>query len=166
MFADGSFVVVIPWFLIPGRPYPIQIYLHACSLYSSNPEIGQRGAAQATRDEFNLKHFSHSTVSRSFKSFEQTQKQSLEHRFGEEVKVCGISIPNHAYAAENAKIKSDEVPDTVKRFPYAADTTMRRQKMAVFLQEFLCCAKKEENIEAASRQFVESWHKKTNQLLL
>lgn len=166
MFADGNYVVVIPWFLIPGRPYPIQIYLFACSFYSSNQDIGQRGAAQATRDEFKLKYFSYSTVSRSFKAFEQTIKQSLEHRFGEEVKVCGTEIPNNADAVEKIKVKNDEAPNIVKSFPCAVDMTVRRKKMAVFFQEFLYCAKKEENIETASRQFVESWHKKTKKLLL
>jgi len=167
-FTDGSEVVIIPWFLIPGRPYPIQIYLYACKLYSSNPDIGQRGAAESTRTKFKLKTFSHSTVSRSFRTFEQSQKQSLEQRFGEELKICGAEIKNLVAAA--TKIEEDneqrnEAPPDAKHFPSIKDTAVRREKMAVFLQEFDCHSK-ETNIEIAGRQFVETWHKRTLRLLL
>ena len=65
---DGSSVVYVPWFLIIGRPYPIQVYLYACDLYSSEQGYGQREVAKATREKFKLKTFSHSTVCRSFKT--------------------------------------------------------------------------------------------------
>ena len=61
--------VLIPEFLIPGRPYPLYIYLYAIDLYSSNPEMGQREAAEKTRKRFGLTTFSHTTLGRALKRF-------------------------------------------------------------------------------------------------
>ena len=165
IFADGTYVLVIPWYLIPGRAYPIQVYLYACGLYSSNPDLGQRGAAKATRTEFGLAKFSHSTVSRSFKSFEQARKKALESRFGEELKPCCPQSPMPIGVVTNSDAKNDEAAHTLKRFPSVMDTAERRKEMAVFLQRFLS-ASKEGDIETAGRQFVKYWHKKTQRLLL
>ena len=164
-FADGTDVVVIPWFLIPGRPYPIQVYLHACGLYSSNPEMGQRGVAEATRIKFKLDTFSHSTVSRSFRSFEQAHKQSLENKYGEEVKASGAGSPKLVGAAAKACANPEEGAHPDKRFPAAGDTAARREEMAKFFPKFPCDTKTG-SIEAISRQFVENWHKKSVVLLI
>lgn len=161
-FADGSFIVVIPWFLIPGRPYPVQIYMHACGLYSANPAMGQRAAAKATRAEFGLEKFSHSTVSRSFRAFEQSRKQGLAQRFGEEVGDGG-TVRQHLVAA--AVKGQDEASETKGRFPSLNSTSKRRDEMEGFLLEFLRDCKKM-NIEASSRRYVEKWNKKTGRLLL
>jgi len=64
-------IVIIPEFLIPGRPYPVEVYLYAIDLYSSNPELGQRAAAEATRKHFGLATFSHTTLGRAMKRFVQ-----------------------------------------------------------------------------------------------
>jgi len=165
IFADESDVIVIPWYLILGRPYPIQIYLYACGVYSSNPDMGQRGAAAATRKEFNLKKFSHSTVSRSFKALEARREQELKRRFGDELKVSGKGNAHLVAAAEKRVFKRRETTDTTRRFPTAADTCRRREGMAVFLRDFLDACKKA-SIEAAARLFVESWNKKARRLLL
>jgi len=158
-------VLVIPWFLIPGRAYPIQVYLYACGLYSSSPNLGQRGVAKATRAIFRLGKFSHSTVSRSFKAFEQSRKKALGQRFGEELEVSYDETSTLANAAADSGDKNDEAAHTLKRFPSVMDTAERRKEMAVFLQRFLS-ASKEGDIEAAGRQFVKYWHKKTQRLLL
>jgi len=166
--ADGRDVTVIPWYLIPGRPYPIQVYLYACSLYSTNPGIGQRGAAEATRAKFKLESFSHSTVSRSFRALEYAQKLSLDNRFGEEVKVFGAGSGNIVVRAAKTCAKSNSVPNCIKSFPSAADTAKRRGKMAVFFRGVNSVVDEVniKAIEAAGRQFVEDWHEKTGRLLL
>ena len=164
-FADGNYVIVIPWYLIPGRPYPVQVYLHACSVYSTTPEQGQRGAASATRKEFNLKKFSYSTVSRSFRDLETRREQELKRRFGEELKVCGEVNTSLIGSAEKGKFKSREEPNIAGRFPTISDTGSRRKEMAAFLRGFIDTGKKV-NIEAAAHQFVENWNKKMRRLLL
>jgi hypothetical protein len=165
VFADKTSVTVIPWFLIPGRPYPLQVYIYACGIYSSSPEMGQRGAAKATRAKFKLETFSHSTVSRSFRSLERSQEQALDSRFGEEFKPCGRQRPTIVGAAAKAGAKRDAPGDAGKRFPSAADTAKRREGMASFLMAYLRPAKSE-GIEAASRQFVKEWNEKAMRLLL
>jgi hypothetical protein len=159
--------------LIPGRPYPIQIYLHVCNLYSANPDIGQRGAAEATRVKFKLEKFSHSTVSRSFKAFEQAREQELERRFGEEAKaaeagspgLAGAGSPDLAGAASSGGAGTGEAPGAAGRFPSVARTAARRKEMAFFFQGY-CRALEGDGIEAASRGFVKGWYAKTNRLLL
>jgi len=164
-FAGGGFVVVIPWFLVPGRPYPVQVYLYACGLYSANPAMGQRAAAKATCDEFNLEKFSHSTVSRSFRGLEARHKQELERRFGEELTLCGAVNASLVAAGAKSEPKGREAQNTAGRFPTVADTARRREGMAAFLRGFLDDCKKA-SIEAAARLFVESWNKKARRLLL
>ena len=62
-------VVLIPEFLVPGRPYPVYIYVYAICLYTDMPEKGQRWAAEATRKRFGLTSFAHTTLGRALKSF-------------------------------------------------------------------------------------------------
>jgi hypothetical protein len=135
-------------------------------LYSSNPETSQRKAAEATRAKFKLEKFSHSTVSRSFKTLEQTQKEALEGRFGEELKP-----PNHS---QNLPLVSKQTTSGVKKenqqtiekcFPTVKETACRRKEMLGFLRDFIFASKKG-SIEAATCQFVKYWHEKTQRLLL
>jgi hypothetical protein len=164
-FAGGAHVTVIPWFLIPGRPYPIQVYLYACALYSANPEIGQRGAAKATREKFRLGKFSHSTVCRSFKSFEEARKQALEKKFGEEFTAFGPVPKNLVGAAAKARVKEGEAKVSERRFPTAAGTLARREAMRPFFPKFPCGAARAA-VESASSVFAKGWHEKTRRLLL
>jgi len=170
--ADETEVTVIPWYLIIGRPYPLQVYQFACSYYSANPGVGQRGAAAATREKFNLRTFSHSTVSRSFKSFEKSRKAALEKKYGEEI-IIGATEEKViiSVAAKGASIKgaartvAEKKPHTRKRFPTAGDTAERRKAMAGFLPKFQKGAKRID-IEAAGCQFAKDWNEKNRRLLL
>jgi len=65
-----SKTLVIPEFLIPSRPYPIYVYIYGMVLYSSNPAMGQREAAERTRKRFDLTTFSHTTLGRAMKRLE------------------------------------------------------------------------------------------------
>jgi hypothetical protein len=62
-------IVLIPEFLLPGRPYPVYVYMYAIDLYSGAPEKGQRWAAEETRKQFGLESFAHTTLGRALKSF-------------------------------------------------------------------------------------------------
>ena len=162
-----------PWYLIRGRPYPVQIYQFACSYYSSNPEVGQRGAAKATRAKFNLETFSHTTVGRSFRSLESAQKAALQNKLGEEIKIANAECVKIITAARNTAIiaAEDTCGDTgdnsnvERRFPTKSDTANRRKVMAGFLPKFENNAKITD-IEAAGCQFVKNWHEKSRRLLL
>jgi len=164
IFSDGTYVTVVPYFLIPGRRYPIQVFLYASGLYSTDPKIGQRGAAKATCAKFGLKSFSHSTVCRSFKAFEETQRQALERRFGEEAKDPADGA-NPAAAAAGSGGEKGGGPGSAKRFPTAMDTGARRKGMAEFLRKYLI-ASECGDFETAARDYVRYWHEKTQGLLL
>jgi hypothetical protein len=66
----GIEYLVVPKLLIPGRPYPVYVYLYGIILYSTNPKMGQRAAAEKTRKRFNLDTFSHTTLGRAMKRLE------------------------------------------------------------------------------------------------
>jgi len=127
--------------------------------------MGQRGAAEATRMKFKLETFSHSTVSRSFRSFEQARKHSLEKKYGAEISALGAERPMLVDAA--AKIDANEAKEgkPEKLFPMAIDTVNRREWMRGFFHEFPSVASRAD-IEKSSIRFVEKWHKKTGRLLL
>jgi hypothetical protein len=163
---DGASVVVIPWYLICGCPYPIQVYLYACDIYSANPDYGQRKVAAATKSKFKLKKFSHSTVCRSFKKIEQFQKQALERRFGEEFKANNDKSQTQTNTPIEMFTESQGESCDVRRFPSVKDTAKRREQMAKFLQAFHNAAIKEDNIEAAGQLFVKHWYDKTRRLLI
>jgi len=67
---DADKYIIIPEFLIPRRPYPIYVYIYGMVLYSSNPKMGQREAAEKTRKRFGLTTFSHTTLGRAMKKLE------------------------------------------------------------------------------------------------
>jgi hypothetical protein len=169
--SDESEIIVIPWYLIPGRPYPIQVYLFACSYYCANPAIGQRGAAETTRIKFNLKTFSHSTISRSFRLLEHAQQVSLENRYGKEIKIIGaenittVSTSPKVNVNKDESIKTERRLQLVKRFPSVADTASRRKVMNGFLPKLHKNANITD-IEAAGCRFVKNWHNKSGRLLL
>jgi hypothetical protein len=79
-FRDGSNgsmpIVIIPDFLVPGRPYPVYVYLFAIDLYCQNSQMGQRAAAKATKEHFGLATFAHTTLGRAMKSFVSTNLKS------------------------------------------------------------------------------------------
>jgi uncharacterized low-complexity protein len=130
--------------------------------------MGQRGAAKATREKFKLEAFSHSTVSRSFRAFEEAQKMALESRFGEELKVSAIERAAPVGTAKRASAKRAEAAHPEGAFPSVMDTAARRKEMAGFFGEFFCAAKEGDvkAVEAAGRQFTKKWHEKTGRLLL
>jgi len=127
--------------------------------------MGQRGVAKATKAEFKLETFSHSTVCRSFRAFEETRKQSLERRFGKELEFHDTQGQMNSKETEESRTKGDETQTSKRRFPSVADTAARRKGMAEFLKKFLCAAQ-ESNIETASQQFVKYWYEETEKLLI
>ena len=112
-------ILIIPEFLVPGRPYPIYVYLYAIYLYSSDPEKGQRQAAEETRKLFGLTTFAHTTLGRALKSFICVIEKCAE-------------TPNEANdetaVEENAK---------ASEFPTVKATETLRKKAASFLRNIL-----------------------------
>jgi hypothetical protein len=106
--------LIVPEFLIPGRPYPIYVYLHAIVLYSSNPTMGQRKAAEITRKRFGLETFSHTTLGRAMKKMEVFINENQPER----------------------EIEAKEPPQpSAKCFPTAESTGERRTTVLSYLKE-------------------------------
>jgi hypothetical protein len=158
-------VVITPEFLLSRRPYPLYVYLYAIELYSNNPKMGQRKAAEITRKVFGLSTFAHTTLGRALKVFvrnaEEAEKSS-EERFGE--------IPEEASKAVAAQDKScaaGQDGDTVNQsvFPTIQATALWRKRAAQVLGDNINTATLHQIIERylalAMRYFLQS-----NRLLL
>ena len=70
-------IVILPEFVSPHRPYPIYVYIFAVGIYELNPGIPQRAVASLTRKQFGLETFSHSTVCRVRKHFQEIVRDML-----------------------------------------------------------------------------------------
>jgi len=126
--------------------------------------MGQRGVAEATRTKFKLETFSHSTVSRSFRAFEEAREQALENKYGGNAGAFSEATPPISAAAK-VTARNDNGKQSGKRFRTVTDTLLRRDGMRGFLPKFHRTSKTCD-IESISKRFVEIWHKKTRRLLL
>jgi hypothetical protein len=168
-------IVVVPMFLIPRRPYPVQVYLRAIDLYSNNPGMGQRKAAEMTRKLFGLSHFAHTTLGRALKVFvrqiEETTSASDECD-APEIGKCRENGQSEAVKedviqqANNEKQEGEKTDEREQiHFPTTQATADWRKRAASFL---------EGNIRFTTlRQFVEDcfklakkWFKKYCRFLL
>ena len=113
---DGILYLIVPEFMIPGRPYPIYVYIYAIMLYSSNPKMGQREAAEKTGKRFGIEKFSHSTVCRAMKRLEAL-----------------IKTDRNEPEPDN-ETKEPQQPDA-GRFPSVEDTAKRRDTVLSYLNE-------------------------------
>jgi hypothetical protein len=114
-FRNGTeSIVLVPEFLVPGRTYPVYVYMYAIDLYSKAPEKGQRWAAEETRKQFGLVSFAHTTLGRALKAF------------------IGIIGENAMTSDETAT----EAPESDKKnsFPTVHSTAPLRKKAALFFQ--------------------------------
>jgi len=112
-------VVILPDFVVPGRRYPVYVYLYAIDLYSANPDKGQRWAAAATRRYFGLTTFAHTTLGRALKAFVRNTEDE--------------AADEDAFAEGSTAAKAAE-------FPTAQATGLLRKKAARFFQGRLATA--------------------------
>ena len=67
-------ISIIPWFILPGRPYPVFLYAYAIWHYNETGQKSQRESAAAAGRVFGASRMNKSTVCRSIKA--------MEHLFG------------------------------------------------------------------------------------
>lgn len=67
----GVSISLMPWFMLPGRPYPVFTYFYALWHYANSQQKSMRLSAMVTEEIFGIKGFSKSTISRSMKIMEQ-----------------------------------------------------------------------------------------------
>jgi len=63
----GVRLSLIPWFMLPGRPYPIFVYLYAICHYNNSVQKSMMLSALATKQLYKISGFSKSTISRAIK---------------------------------------------------------------------------------------------------
>ena len=159
---DGSSVVIIPDYLLPGRKYPVFVYVYAIILYSSKHEMSQRAVAESIREKFGLPTFSHSTVGRIFKSFELSIKKASDV-----LSTCGNGTDDSAPIGEDTVNDAvpDNQPEQKHRFPSAHDTVGRRKSMMAFIKSIVVEVELD-LIAEVSRTIVRYWFDKNKRLLI
>jgi len=68
--AGSKKVLLIPWFTLPGRPYPVFAYIYAIWHYNVSEKKSQRLSAAAAGKVFGIDSFNKSTVCRNIKAME------------------------------------------------------------------------------------------------
>ena len=126
---DVERIVIIPEYLLPGRHYPVYIYLYAIDLYSRNSKMGQREAAAKTRNFFGLETFAHTTLGRALKDFVLKNDDVLKTK--DEAGTCQqektASESEKACGAEKTVVKSPNIP--------SIDATAENRRRALLLLE-------------------------------
>ena len=113
---EDRFYLIVPEFLIPGRRYPIYVYIYAIATYCLNPTMGQRETAKRTRERFGLKTFSHTTLGRALKRLEQL-------------------IREYTTETEDTEAADASTEAEGKKFPSTVQTKDRRETVAAYLME-------------------------------
>jgi len=67
----GMEISLIPWFMLPGKPYPIFVYVYAIWHYINSEQKSMRLSAAATGAVFKIIGFNKSTLCRSIKTMGQ-----------------------------------------------------------------------------------------------
>jgi len=68
--SSGMGISLIPWFMLPGRPYPVFVYIYAIWHYHVTGKKSLSRSAAAAGKVFGVNGLNKSTVSRSIKAFE------------------------------------------------------------------------------------------------
>jgi hypothetical protein len=137
-------IVIIPEFIVPGRPYPVYVYLYAIDIYSSDPGKGQRRAAEETRKFFGLMTFAHTTLGRALRSFIRV------------INECTYT-PNEA--SDETSIDEERISS---EFPTVQATATLRKKAARYLRSKLVKTEQQQAVifccEMAGKWFIKYGH--------
>ena len=119
--------VIIPEFIIPGRPYPIYIYLFAIVTYCLNPWMGQREAAKRTRERFGLETFSHTTLGRAMKKLEKLINEYEDEPQVKETPIKDGDVAAGAFpSVEQIKGRKEKVASYLKKAS-AEDSSLEQE---------------------------------------
>ena len=151
---DIETIVVIPEFLIPGRPYLIEIYLYSIDIYSMSPEKGQRWAAESTRKKFGLTTFSHTTLGRALKRLAMRLEEAVPLNSGEEKEATS---PDDCPRSELELKRSP--------FPTVRATAALRERVALILHGLSLLPALQASI-AGYRKIAREWFCEHRRLLL
>jgi len=67
---SGVKICLIPWFMLPGRPYPVYLYIYAIWHYHASGKKSLEQSAASAAKIFGIEKLSKSTVSRNIKAME------------------------------------------------------------------------------------------------
>ena len=92
---SGVSISLVPWFLLPDRPYPVFVYLFAIWHYHNTGKKSLNESAAAAGKVFRVEQFNKSTVYRSIKAMEHIVDISridepLSHDRHEALSCCGL----------------------------------------------------------------------------
>ena len=129
--ANSNNYLILPEFLVPGRPYAIYIYIYAITIYCTNHKMGQREAAERTRERFGLKTFSHTTLGRALIRIEKRIKADEDAASGKD-KEEGEGKTKGAEPQSREAVEGEPVP-AARKFPTVEQTKHRRETVSAYI---------------------------------
>ena len=153
---DKEHTVIIPAFLAPLRKYKLEVYIFAVNLYSGDPDMSQRAAAEKTKEHFKLEKFSHTTIGRVMKK--------LSERLNESEAAVEVTAEGQEEKPEADKVVVEEERPK-KRVMSVRDTQQRREAVKIFLKGKLDNGSHKRLTETCG-QIAVWWYGRFNRLLL
>ena len=103
----GVSVLLIPWFALPDRSYPVFIYMYAIWHYNVSEKKSQRLSAEAAGKLFGIDSFNKSTVCRNIKAM-----AGLSEAIG-----AGSAVPGESAGTKTTKEAIGCIPEMLKSCP-------------------------------------------------
>jgi hypothetical protein len=97
-------ISLLPWFLLPNRPYPVFLYIFAINHYYSTDKKSLSQTAAAAGKLFGVKGLNKSTVSRSIKALEDIFEASQINR------PLAVDDPKESNEGLDSKPQTNEEP--------------------------------------------------------
>ena len=120
----GLELSLLPWFLLPDRPYPIFTYIYAIWYYQITGKKSLSKTAAVTGKLFGVKELNKSTVGRSIKALENIidtsrikeplQTKKTEHQLNEELDEL---VPEILNSAASIELLEERYGEMVKHLP-------------------------------------------------
>ena len=146
----------------------MHVYLYAIDLYSSNPAMGQREAAETTKKFFGLAHFAHTTLGRALKVFVRNTEDAIAETSEE---CCDDGLPEAGkedVVQHTSDAKRDGQENDVEKqfcFPTTQATAVWRERAARILKGKISWTCLKQFIEACF-EFAKEWFKEHCRFLL
>jgi len=159
---DKEHTVIIPAFLVPRRKYKLEVYIFAVNLYSNDPDMSQRVAAEKTEEHFKLEKFSHTTIGRIMKKLPEMLNE-CEAAGAVAAEVTAADARQEEKPEADKAVVEEEKPK--KMVMSVRDTQQRRETVKIFLKDKLDNSSPKRLTETCA-QIAVRWYGRFNRLLL
>jgi len=124
-------ISLLPWFLLPGRPYPVFVYIYSIRHYQTSAKKSLSRSAAATAKVFGIDGFNKSTLSRNLKALESFVGVT---RIDRPLATIGQDAPSNGADTVGA-VLVDRIPEILRSRPSIKTLEKEYGEMAKRLPE-------------------------------